>query len=77
MKEYIEHLQGLSKSQLVLLLAQKKLAEHEPVAIVGNACRLPGDVNNLADVYNTLMHGKNTVETFDQGPPGFDGNAKS
>jgi 3-oxoacyl-(acyl-carrier-protein) synthase/short-subunit dehydrogenase len=36
-------------------------AQHEPIAIVGMACRLPGGVNSLTDYWQLLINGVDTA----------------
>lgn len=36
-------------------------AEHDPIAIVGMACRLPGHINSLEDYWNLLQNGDDAI----------------
>ncbi|MBP9112061.1 MAG: polyketide synthase, partial [Polyangiaceae bacterium] len=42
-------------------LSQLKAGEREPIAIVGTACRLPGDTNSLDDLWALLDSEKDTL----------------
>lgn len=76
MKEYIASLQSMSAKQLVLLLAQKKAQETQPLAIVGTACRIPGDIANLHQLWECLRQGRCTIGTYPEGPPGALGRTR-
>ncbi len=70
MKEYIEYLSTLSEKQLVLLLAKQKQAQTAPVAILGCGCRLPGDVNSIEALWQSLLNNEVHIRKYEQGPPG-------
>lgn len=76
MKAYIEHLQSLSPKRLILLLAQKRQQETEALAIVGAACRMPGAIGDLEQLWQHLRDGRCSVETYPDGPPGPSGRTR-
>lgn len=76
MKQYIEHLNSLSAKQLVLMLARQKQADSAPLAIVGTGCRLPGGVDNLDRLWQTLMRGEVHTKSYPEGPPGVLGKPR-
>ncbi|MFJ4518181.1 polyketide synthase [Streptomyces sp. NPDC088816] len=61
MKDYIESLQGLSKSQLVLLLARQHRQETERIAVVGMACRFPGGIDGPQQYWDALRTGRSVL----------------
>ncbi|WEH36341.1 polyketide synthase [Streptomyces sp. AM 4-1-1] len=61
MKEYIESLQQLSKSQLVLALARQRLRETERIAVVGMACRFPGRIDTPEEYWDALARGRSVL----------------
>lgn len=58
MRSYIESLESLSKSQLVLLLARQRMAETEGLAVVGMSCRLPGGIDDPAGLWSIVREGR-------------------
>lgn len=76
MKNYIEHLNSLSSKQLVLLLARQKQAETAPLAVLGCGCRLPGKVNSLSALWQSLMRGEVHSQNYPDGPPGVHGQPR-
>lgn len=53
-KDYIESLQGMSKQQLVLMVARQHLQENEGIAIVGTSCRFPGGIDDIGRFWQAL-----------------------
>lgn len=61
MKDYIESLQQLSKSQLLLLLARQRRQETERIAVVGMACRFPGGIDGPRQYWEVLSAGRSVL----------------
>ncbi|MGW3564206.1 beta-ketoacyl [acyl carrier protein] synthase domain-containing protein [Streptomyces sp. NPDC000941] len=58
MRAYIESLEKLSRTQLMLLLARQHQAETEGLAVVGMSCRLPGGIDTPADLWAMVDEGR-------------------
>ncbi len=61
LEEEVERLaaaEGLSGNKKLLYLLKKEQVRHEPIAIVGMACRLPGGANSLDDYWRLLAEGR-------------------
>jgi 3-oxoacyl-[acyl-carrier-protein] synthase II len=68
MRAYIESLEELTKAQLVLLLARRRRADTEGLAVVGMGCRLPGGIEDPAGLWDAVRAGR-AVATADAGVP--------
>jgi acyl transferase domain-containing protein len=58
MRSYIESLEELTKNQLMVLLARRRRADTEGLAVVGMSCRLPGGIEDPAGLWETVHAGK-------------------
>ncbi|MFC9894666.1 type I polyketide synthase [Nocardia sp. NPDC127579] len=52
-------------------LAEERARAHEPIAIVGMACRFPGGIENADDYWTALLEGRDLITTF-PGDRGWD-----
>jgi len=68
MRSYIESLEGLSRAQLVLMLARKHQEETGAVAVVGMGCRFPGGIDSPDEFWRALLDGR-VVPEESTGPP--------
>ncbi|WP_326559982.1 beta-ketoacyl [acyl carrier protein] synthase domain-containing protein [Micromonospora sp. NBC_01796] len=68
MKAYIESLEALTRSQLILLLARQRQAETEGLAVVGASCRLPGGITDPDGFWAVVREGR-AVATESVGVP--------
>jgi 3-oxoacyl-[acyl-carrier-protein] synthase II len=68
MRAYIESLEELTRSQLMVLLARRRRADTEGLAVVGLGCRLPGGVEDPAGLWARVLAGR-AVATADAGVP--------
>ena len=62
----LDYKELLSKALITAKKNQKKIREleaekHEPIAIVGVSCKLPGKVENLEDLHHLLEQGKDVI----------------
>lgn len=74
MKNYIDHLDTLTKKQLMVLLARQHQEQTEGIAIVGMGCRFPGEIDSPQQFWTTLHEGRvvpttNASPTFSDGQP--------
>ena len=53
---------NLSKKQLALLVHKLKKLHQEPIAVIGMACRFPGQNNTPAQFWNNLVAGKSAID---------------
>jgi acyl transferase domain-containing protein len=58
MKAYIQSLEALSKQQLMLMLARKRLEERQGIAVVGMGCRFPGGIDHPKHLWEVLRSGQ-------------------
>jgi 3-oxoacyl-[acyl-carrier-protein] synthase II len=58
MRAYIESLESLSRNQLVVLLARRRKADTEGLAVVGMSCRLPGKIEDPAELWSAVLAGR-------------------
>jgi len=56
------NLDVISKLESELGLVVKSIKGNEPIAIVGSACRLPGDVSSVDDFWSMLVERENCIE---------------
>jgi acyl transferase domain-containing protein/acyl carrier protein len=56
---YIDLLLGKTSQDPI---KNKKIAIHEPIAIIGMSCRFPGGINTPEDYWQALITGKNLIE---------------
>jgi 3-oxoacyl-[acyl-carrier-protein] synthase II len=68
MRSYIESLEELTKNQLMVLLARRRRADTEGLAVVGMSCRLPGGVEDPAGLWEGVHTGR-AVDTAGVGVP--------
>ncbi|MEV6314509.1 polyketide synthase [Streptomyces sp. NPDC051776] len=68
MTSYIDHLDSLSKKQLMVMLARQRQEETQGVAVVGMGCRLPGGIDDPRALWSALREG-HVVPTEDPGVP--------
>ncbi|MCQ9131373.1 polyketide synthase [Streptomyces hilarionis] len=58
MTSYIDHLETLSRKQLMVMLARQHHERTQPVAVVGMGCRLPGGLDDPDELWNALREGR-------------------
>ncbi|MFF1545130.1 beta-ketoacyl synthase N-terminal-like domain-containing protein [Streptomyces sp. NPDC058291] len=58
MTSYIDHLETLSKKQLMVMLARQHHERTQPVAVIGMGCRLPGGLDDPEELWNALREGR-------------------
>ncbi|MFD0339536.1 beta-ketoacyl synthase N-terminal-like domain-containing protein [Streptomyces sp. NPDC127117] len=58
MTSYIDHLETLSKKQLMVMLARQHHERKQPVAVIGMGCRLPGGLDDPGALWNALREGR-------------------
>jgi 3-oxoacyl-[acyl-carrier-protein] synthase II len=68
MRAYIESLEELTRSQLMVLLARRHRADTEGLAVTGLGCRLPGGIEEPDTFWDRVRTGW-TVPTADVGVP--------
>ncbi len=68
MRSYIESLEELTRSQLMVLLARRRRADTEGLAVVGMSCRLPGGIEDPAGLWEGVHAGR-AADTADVGVP--------
>ncbi len=68
MRSYIESLEELTRSQLMVLLARRHRADTEGLAVVGMSCRLPGGIEDPAGLWEAVLAGR-AVDTAAVGVP--------
>jgi acyl transferase domain-containing protein len=68
MRSYIESLEELSKDQLMVLLARRRRADTEGLAVVGMGCRLPGGIEDPTGLWDAVKAGT-AADTADVGVP--------
>lgn len=61
------HVQGLLRDALQQVRSLKQRLEepesrHEPIAIIGASCRMPGGVQSLSELWQALLHGTDAVQ---------------
>src|SRR6478735_7812196 len=64
--QLLEHLKWMTTElrQAHRSLRQVEEREHEPIAIVGMACRFPGDVRSPEDLWRLLREGTDALGEF-------------
>lgn len=55
---YIDHLETLSKKQLMVMLARQHHERTQPVAVIGMGCRLPGGLDDPRALWSALREGQ-------------------
>ncbi|MER7101090.1 polyketide synthase [Streptomyces humidus] len=55
---YIDHLETLSKKQLMVMLARQRHERTQPVAVIGMGCRLPGGLDDPRALWSALREGR-------------------
>ncbi|MEU5631224.1 beta-ketoacyl synthase N-terminal-like domain-containing protein [Streptomyces rishiriensis] len=55
---YIDHLETLSKKQLMVMLARQHHERTQPVAVIGMGCRLPGGLDDPRALWSALREGR-------------------
>lgn len=68
MRSYIESLEELTRNQLMVLLARRRRADTEGLAVVGMSCRLPGGIEDPAGLWEAVLAGR-AADTADVGVP--------
>ena len=76
MKEYIESLEGMSKMQLMLMLARKRQAETAGIGVLGMGCRFPGGIDSSKQLWQALLNRLVVTKKYAEDPPGVDGKAR-
>ncbi|MFC0112326.1 type I polyketide synthase [Kibdelosporangium aridum] len=57
-EELARHLDGDSPAEAA---SKTRVAEHEPIAVIGMHCRLPGDVNSPEELWQLLVEGRDAI----------------
>jgi 3-oxoacyl-[acyl-carrier-protein] synthase II len=55
---YVDHLESLSKTQLVLMLARARQEETQGVGVIGMGCRFPGGIGSPDAFWDLLRHAR-------------------
>ncbi len=76
MQSYIEHLESLSKKQLMVMLARQRQAELQGIAIVGMGCRFPGGIDNPRRFWKAICETDLTDDKTSTSPVFSDGSPR-
>src|SRR5689334_16690217 len=74
MDEFLSRIANLSRNRLELLtselqqrVTELECARQEPIAIIGTACRMPGEVGTPDEFWQLLVSGRDAIQRIPSG----------